>query len=272
MVVMTTVSHYATELVALTDRRALPCGSGTFVLVDGAPYILTAGHVWNEGLAGATHVGISVGSDGRAREVAKEALSPAFVSQGASAAFGPDLAFLGLSPHDYQTIKPIKSFWNLSLHRKAAMRQAPPPRAGMIVLVGCAAEKSRVEGRVIHLDRCAYFRGGIDRTRRRGHFDYLELRADLQRPKIPRTFGGVSGGGLWRAIPASDSKGRLSWDGNLAFEGVAFYQTPVRGHYRRIRCHGRRSVYGWALRQLRARLARRATAVPASVSGGQVNG
>jgi hypothetical protein len=75
----------------------------------------------------------------------------------------------------------------------------------------------------------------------RGEYDYFDVGVDTSDPGMPKTFGGVSGGGLWKVRAyCSCSAGRIDWVRSL--EGVAFYELDADNDRRIIRCHGLKSV------------------------------
>ena len=61
------------------------------------------------------------------------------------------------------------------------------------------------------------------------------------RTVIPDSFGGVSGGGLWK-FELYKVDGRFEVRNNM-FLGVAFYQTGLNDNIRHIRCYGWNSIY-----------------------------
>ena len=69
----------------------------------------------------------------------------------------------------------------------------------------------------------------------------------------PTSYGGTSGGGLWRlyAEPTADGKERLVLSRLL---GVAYYETDRTNRWRnKIICHGPRSVYYTLAEAIRSR-------------------
>jgi hypothetical protein len=84
------------------------------------------------------------------------------------------------------------------------------------------------------------FRHGPEIEHNRGEFDYHDFDIDLSLPG-PRSFGGVSGGGLWRVwLYRTTPDGEIDW--KISLHGVAFYELPIVNERRIIRCHGGRSV------------------------------
>ena len=66
-------------------------------------------------------------------------------------------------------------------------------------------------------------------------FDYLEFAVDsgTKHYEGPTSFKGFSGGGLWHILA----------DKNPVLSGVAFWQSPLDGDKRIVKCHGRKSIY-----------------------------
>ena len=66
----------------------------------------------------------------------------------------------------------------------------------------------------------------------RGGFDYVDISLDTKgEPELPRSYGGLSGSGLWQLQ-----------DGSVSLEGVAFYQSQEETK-QYVRCHARKSIY-----------------------------
>jgi hypothetical protein len=59
---------------------------------------------------------------------------------------------------------------------------------------------------------------------------------------LPRDFGGVSGGGLWKVILTIDQNGEMKYT-KLLFEGVAFFQTGIADNRCQIKCTSVRSIW-----------------------------
>jgi hypothetical protein len=77
-----------------------------------------------------------------------------------------------------------------------------------------------------------------------GDFDYLEITVDYRDPQssLPKSLGGVSGGGVWQIPLRRLQSGEIEPEECL-LSGVAFYQTAIEDGVRFLRCHGRRTVY-----------------------------
>ena len=76
---------------------------------------------------------------------------------------------------------------------------------------------------------------------RHGDFDYVDLKEDTTFPGVPKDFGGVSGGGLWR-VQVFGSPGNAEIRRKWSLEGVAFYQLKISDSQMVIRCHGQDNI------------------------------
>jgi len=79
-----------------------------------------------------------------------------------------------------------------------------------------------------------------------GVWDYLFMNLSLnQNPEIPKAYGGMSGGGIWRAAfwmsPDQTEFSVEDEQRDILLSGVAFYQTGL--HDRQIIGHGPKSLY-----------------------------
>ncbi len=86
----------------------------------------------------------------------------------------------------------------------------------------------------------------VDRHIEAGDWDYLFVNLNLkQNPDMPRTYGGMSGGGIWRAAFSLSAEETVFAVENpqrdIVLSGVAFYQTGLEG--RQIIGHGPKSLY-----------------------------
>ncbi len=83
---------------------------------------------------------------------------------------------------------------------------------------------------------------GPEKRQDRDGLDYLDFEMDLRFRGLPRNFGGVSGGGLWRVLLyCSPETDEIDW--KMSLHGVAYYQLPIVDKHRDIRCHGPVSIH-----------------------------
>jgi hypothetical protein len=76
-----------------------------------------------------------------------------------------------------------------------------------------------------------------------GEHDYFAVPVSYGgRSVAPKSFGGMSGGGLWQVLLTRDENGNLRHKPPL-LSGVVFYQECDREGSLAVKCHGRVSVY-----------------------------
>jgi len=87
-------------------------------------------------------------------------------------------------------------------------------------------------------------------------FDYLEIRIDYGgRTDLPRSFGGMSGGGLWQVLLRKDAGGSIEPE-EYVLSGVTFFQTDIEQSTRRLKCHGRKTIYEYVPKYVRENITR----------------
>jgi hypothetical protein len=149
------------------------------------------------------------------------------------------------------------SFYDLPIRRSRVLRDPPPIEQGGWILTGIVSEWTTLEESHYGYRKVAEFKwvsggGGVRNEQQRGEFDYLDFVARHDENYTgPKSFEGVSGGGLWQVVP------ELVEDGGVAIKeavlsGVAFHQT-ITEQLSTIACHGRRSIYERVVAELIAR-------------------
>lgn len=224
--------------------RATYVGTATFVMAAGMPSILTAAHVWNA-LPG-DQFGLCLEPD-RPLLILKKNIVRQTVPPRSSSEWGPDLALLGI-PDALPTsrIKVHKAFYDLDRRRGEVLNGATRFDDGFWGVSGAPAEQS-VLGPDEATLRMGLFASSNPRHSERDEFDYVDLPIDRTAgPHLPRSYGGISGAGLWRVDVLTTERDRTISLGGVDLEGVAFYEEfetkdRLKGF---IRCHGRKSVYG----------------------------
>jgi hypothetical protein len=250
------LSDYAVSFVKLQETGAQNdaqlAGSGTLVEIEGTHAILTADHVL-EHLPTRGEVGLVLPTRFQPQlhrvTLNMEFVEKCRVARGTRDSDGPDLALLVLHHPQVGTIKAaMKSFYNLSKRRDQILSNPPAINAGVWMLSGMAHEWTVDTTPEKGYERVKVFRGMhgaglVDAEYMRNGYDFLEFKAKYNdNYKGPQNYGGYSGGGLWHLlITKREDRGLEVTDRILS--GVAFYQSPIEGQIRTIKCHGRQSVY-----------------------------
>ncbi|HXW57745.1 MAG TPA: hypothetical protein VEJ67_18475 [Candidatus Cybelea sp.] len=228
-----------------SDRgELLPAGTGTLVRFQGAPYILTAAHVWELNLAEADRIVIPLRDDGQNRY----SISPNQITPVGPAAppewteWGPDIRLLRLPPETIGGIEAAgRPFFNLSMKKERFIDCGFEFRmlAGAPALRGEFTAKRafpELQGMLVRQVTGPF----LSLVWHRSDFDYIDLDIDTSMPDVAPRFGGVSGGGLWKIFVYKGPDGRF--ESFKVLEGVAFFQMPQESGGLVVRCHGPQSI------------------------------
>ncbi len=169
---------------------------------------------------------------------------------------GPDLAFLPLPAAVVANLAAAHSF--LPLDKQATLREQPAPKAALQgeLLCGVIAEeteaptaqnpKTMFSGRIMT--------GRAVELQSTGGFDRWEFQPEAfdDGSKV-NSFGGVSGGGLWRVWLKKRENGQ-TFLAERRLIGVAYYQTTRVGEVpRKIIAHGSKSIFDNLVPKIRSR-------------------
>jgi hypothetical protein len=237
-------------------------GSGTLLSVGRIDGILTAAHVWDDILnrklkenldeLGLLQFPIRATQAQRLRLKLSHADavmmgSPPFDE------FGPDLAFVRLPIVTANALKADSSFVNFDKQIATAFSAVAEGAKTHDAVVGVVADwkrDTRDDGKLIITPIEALHNVGkaqpIAPAQGFDRMQFTPLPAtDFT---LPKTYGGSSGGGLWRAL--TDEK-------NVYFEkrlmGVAFYEERTKDGSLDIICHGPESIYAKLARAIQSR-------------------
>ena len=236
-------------------------GSGVLVSAGNTRAVLTAHHVIEviDKLSATERLGLLLEKTNQPHTINKDGVALRKIARGRNA-LGPDLGALILAPPIASSIEfsSMKSFYNLDKRRDQMLHAAPDLRMGAWVAQGLIQEKTIVTPLPDGRGASVLFKGdglfgGPENVEEIGGYDYLDYPvtplAREMTPSLPRTWGGMSGSGLWQ-IPLKANGANLEV-ANSEFDtpllsGVVFRQRKVDGEMW-IRCHGRKSVYQRAL-------------------------
>lgn len=223
------------------EKRIEQAGSGTLVAIDDFRYILTAAHVWEKKLKGASEMGFTMrlGRDLPSNFTIdiKAISSFAFERVRPWDPWGPDLILLRIPPQMCGAAEAFKVFYRLD-----APKPAPdtPDFLETWSLVGAPQVLGEFTQTEAHL-RGRAFQVHLIQSHHREGFDYVDVEAHWTSRETPPDFGGISGGGLWRILIFADPiTGQI--ESTITLEGLAFYDLGTKGENGAIRCHGPASI------------------------------
>jgi hypothetical protein len=224
-------------------------GSGTLVMVDGRGCFLTAHHVVfgkgkRKGLLAFERLCIWTSRQGQQPLLPRELFTGVPIASPHMKAGEPDLGALLLPQNVTAALSTYqKAFYNLDRRSTPDLEKEAAKPGALIVLAGAPAEyiESTPNGRVGTLLL------GYGRTvtiKRRHGFTFLSLRVRYDPPaNPPKTFGGMSGGGVWVVPTAPDEHGAPRVNASALLVGVAFREIARQGKVTSVRCHGPSDIY-----------------------------
>ena len=227
-------------------------GCGVLVSAGGARAILTAHHVI-EALPEKERMGLLLEKTSQPQTIDREGIVPLKIARGTNDS-GPDLGAMILAPSIAGSIGSIKSFYNLDKRRDQMLYKPPDLKNGVWVAQGLVAEKTAMtpfpdgHGATVTFNGDGLF-GCPENVEEVGGYDYLDYPPSFparQTPlSLPRSWGGMSGSGLWQ-IPLKSEEDNIEYDAPL-LSGILFRERKVDGEMW-ITCHGRKSVYEQAFK------------------------
>lgn len=252
-----------------------PIGSGTLVKIDDVYGILTAQHVVKVLGRPELHLDYTghperhlctvVADFPHSLKISTNALSiylldPSVTKYGP---FGPDLAFIRL-PNSCGFLAELKArryFTNLA-HNTEKKKEIGCNEYGFFCFCGFPRQRDATGpagmgfSETTVLSGGPFFTGPVKYTRY-GNHDYYDL--GITKATIDGfldSFGGVSGGGLWK-FPIYQKNGiqlgdKLNED--IVFAGVAFYEEKTSDGDYTVRAHGPVSIYDTFLAELRRQI------------------
>lgn len=226
------------------DSPVIPCAS-TLSSIKGHKGIITARHVWEE-MKKHKYLLILLGRGPHVVEVAVlNAVVPPIQSRNEKISTNiPDLAFIILPEPSISHVESIsKAFYSIDKRLNKEKMEFFKNKLGYFALFGTPEElidyqKMSVPSFIYNTYISEYFEYE--------GWDYQIMGINLdENPEIPKNFGGVSGGGIWKIkFLVNEDKTKFAIENpseDIALVGVNFNQTDLKG--RQIIGHGPDSIY-----------------------------
>lgn len=233
-------------------------GSGTLVSVGTTYAILTADHVISV-LPRNGRLGLILSPTVQQYTIDIQGIAYVRIARGKRESDGPDLGAVVLAPTIAAAIRAKKAVYSLDAHRDQALLSPPHIHDGFWFVNGFVDEKTIEEK-----DKDGYAlvkgfynlsgAGGPDNVTVAGNHDYFDFPVSYGgRSVAPKSFGGMSGGGLWQVPLKRESGGEIVHKSPI-LSGVVFYQEPTTETQCGVKCHGRQSVYQVALEAIKGKI------------------
>jgi hypothetical protein len=226
---------------------AVLLGSGTLVSIGAIRAVLTAHHVVSI-LPTTGRLGLILGPTLQQNTVDTQGLTYLKIARGTIDSDGPDLGAIVFAPSIASSIAAQKTFYNLQLRRNQMLSTPPDLHDGFWFVNGFIDEMTVKErGRDGYELIKGFYNlsgaGGPEETTMVDEHDYFAFPVSYDRQSwTPKSFGGMSGGGLWQVPLMRDAEGKIRHKTPL-LSGIVFYQEVTTETSCNIKCHGRQSVY-----------------------------
>lgn len=234
--ILSYISNFAVGLVRRDEGAGSGVlGSGVLVSIEGRRGILTCGHV-AERYQKRAEIGLvrfSAGS--QQRRVLKLGYAQTIILESSNtwSEKDLDLAFTALPPDAVSSIESQSAFLNMEKNRTKVEGSAPAEGRHVDAILGLVEEFSQkpfVEGDEFISPMRGVLHTGHVCAQKNGLLTFDAMNYNLN--ELPKHFGGMSGGGLWRIYFVEDEKGCKLVGTMLC--GVASWQIDER----KIACQG----------------------------------
>jgi len=219
--------------------------SGTLVSIGQKAGILTAAHVIH-GLKKSSRLGLALGTQQIRYTIPTEQITFLTIGDPPFPPLGPDMGMIVLPKPEIGKIKAKKSFFPLEKIRDLLLQDPPSPTLGVWAIVGIPAELSKREMAVVSFQHISIITSYPEIIEENG-FDFFDFEIPLSLLSNQAiSFGGMSGGGVWHICLREGKGGKVEIDSKKTsyyLSGVIIRQFPKKPGIRKIRCHGRKSIY-----------------------------
>lgn len=213
-------------------------GSGTFVSIGKIQGLLSCGHVL-DAISAARRISLAIFP---VRPV--DRLFPLNLDECDHIKFGPshtehgpDLAFLKLPTSFLDRVSHLISVKSLENGRAHAFADEEPSDESITVVAGIVDEWAGDEDNEAVIPALMSVGRIADRVQTADGHDLFHFQPESDENfQPPKSYGGTSGGGLWRVYPRPRDGSEIAY----RLIGVAFYEIPDR---QIIICHGQASLY-----------------------------
>jgi hypothetical protein len=214
-------------------------GTGTLFAKRNVRFILTATHVWERVLKTSERFGINlIENIDHSFWIDPKTVAAQSLPNPTWGEWGPDLTLLRIPSEHLGSIDARKLFYDPRIDGTAAFT-LKDEHIRVWLLMGTPEARGHFQQSHATVEINGRFIPDAKYQERNG-LDYYDLTVDTSIVGPSQSFGGVSGGGLWRVLLYYSPEGKINWVQSL--EGVAFYQGDLQNGHRTIRCHGPKSI------------------------------
>ena len=244
------IEKYSTVLIRLSINNegkgnATLIGSGTLVSIGEINGILTAHHIARE-LSLHDALGLTLIEDVQNIIIPYQHLRIIDIAIPQKDSIGPDLSYIIIPDPYLNNIKAYKSFYPILVDKERILKYPQENRQDLWFVCGTIGERTKEEIPQKGFEQVFGYSGFcgmtfVENSYEIGSFDYIEVKAEFGEEVTPKSFGGFSGGGLWRVSLRMDAQCNLLAK-EYILSGVIFYEF-ILDEEKYLRSHGPNSVY-----------------------------
>lgn len=234
-------------------------GSGTLVSYKGHYGVLTAQHLTSSKAYKMSDNFSFAAKRGQHRfTIPRYETAVIVIGQSKELGEGPDLSFIEIFSEKLGVLRANKTFCDLQRYSQKFLN-GELSQKGIWAFSGCPYEFSKgvlsTKEADPHFFRVKAFAHEtyftfLDEVSKEDQYDYLSLGVDYKEPcNPPRSFKGVSGGGVWKIPLTVTAEGSYILERPIFF-GVAFRESDIIEGSKSIKAHGPRSIYEVAIAKL----------------------
>lgn len=251
------VARFSVGFIRIVNGLPEVLGSGTLVRCKTIQGILTCGHVINA-VKKNENIGLCVfpvrGSQRQQTIIDVSTISEKCINfyNGTASENGPDLGFLPLSSGIMSSLEASASVLDLDLQAQRARNPSPLNTSPIEVVVGAVDESStdliKLESSITLNVKGLLITGNFVSVTQVNDIDRLDFEPlPFSGVDVPDSFGGMSGGGMWRIYIQQCDLGEYSAV-ETRLVGVTFWQTGFPN--RKLIGHGPIGIYEKLLRAI----------------------
>lgn len=240
------IQHHTIGLIKISkfgmnSNNYIHIGAGTLVASNGKKYIITAKHCIDE-LDNENKVGVVMGNNA-SKFYLDYFKSRVFTFKDANCISNTDIALIMLHPIEVSSIHVDQAFINFNNTIKEISQHSNYGHNDGWAICGTPGEngfdntKDPIYGTVKNLENYCLFIDPPDYKDLGIGYDRWFCKIDYSKnEQLPLSFGGMSGGGLWKIIP--NDNGQFSY----YLVGINYLQSNLENDIRTITCHGFQTI------------------------------
>jgi len=247
------ISDYTVALIALgfkkDDLVEHHIGSGSLIRVGEKHCILTAHHcIDSHAFKDCIRLGLAIKSHPHHFSIIKDHLKIIDVGKPNNNDICPDIGICVLPKTELGWLLANKSFWDIEKYKEVIFDISSDINIGVYAISGCPDVYTINGGSNRGFHKSKGFQNtigfcGVGKHWEKDEYDYYLCKASYDAfSNSPKSFKGMSGGGLWHIPLKKEDNGSITYK-RPYLSGLSFFEYPIVNIERDILCHGPKSIY-----------------------------